>query len=64
MTLMWQMRLSCGAPNSAHSIAVTRSHGASINQEVIQRIQRNNLRIGDITDINISSILTCFSLSD
>ena len=61
MTLMWQMRLSCGAPNSAHSIAATRSHGASINQEVIEQIWRNNLRMGDIY---ISPILTCFSLSD
>ena len=33
----------------------------SINQEVIQQVSRNNLRIGEIT---ISPILTCLSLSD
>ena len=33
----------------------------SINQEVIQHVWRNNLRIGEIT---ISPILTCLSLSD
>ena len=46
IALTWQMRLSCGAPNSAHSIAVTRSHGDSINQEVIISREFGNITWG------------------